>query len=154
MKYLKRYKIFESHPDKSFFDNISDILEPIKDDGFYVEIHNNDGSDELMESEGECVRVYIERPDSSGDSFSFNNPNTTRETLTKPYMTNDVILDSIQHLLSYVLESDYELSFEAISESHIVASEEYPGSKYDLDGIFLFLNKSPIDYIRLTITNQ
>ena len=153
MKHLKGYKVFESHPDKSFFDNISDILEPISDDGFYVEIHNNNGDNDLMESEGEFVRVYIERPDNSGDFFTFNT-NTTRETLTKPYVTNNIILDSIQHLLSYVLESNYKLILEAMSESHIVAREEYPDSKYDLDGIFLFLSKSSIDYIRLTITNQ
>lgn len=148
MKYLKRYKIFESRPDRSFFDNVNDILADIQDDGFYVEIHNID-DDNILESEDEYIRIYIEKLDEVEEV----NPNTTRDYLTKQYIINKTISDSIEHLLSYTLESGYVLNIEAISESRSVVYEKLTDNS-KISGVLLFISKAPIDYIRLIISED
>ncbi len=136
-------------PDKTFSDNVRDILADIQDDGFYVEIHDIDHND-ILEVQGENIRIYIEKLDDTEEV----NTVVTRDYLTKPYIINRTISDSIEHLLSYTIENGYTLTLEAISESQICTYEKFKEDKNNIDGVLLDIGKAPIDYIRIIISED
>ena len=145
MKYLKKYtlyervsketKLFES---KQVLDNIEDIFREIEDLGFKVE-YNRDGV-------GEVTRIYIELY----DVYGFND-----ELRPVSYIPGQEIVLSLQHLISYVSQ-DYDIEIETICDSQCIdhLSSKSEDGLVENDAIIIGNYKSPIDYIKIVISNK
>ena len=153
MKYLKTYKIFESTEDTRYatsdeLSTIEDILLQIKDLDFSVNIHKNiGGEDEELEGESEVCRVYIEKFAVYGFSDD--------ERECKYYPSKEFI-STLQHLVSYVKEIDYDIQIESIDDSSVidrVSSEDGDLSDEDVSVFSRYeLSGVPISYIKIIIT--
>ena len=136
MKYLKKYKIFES---KQVLNNIEDIFREIEDIGFKVDCHKNiDGSDEMMESDDEIMRIWIEKFDVYGFS------DEPREV--KYYPTEEFV-SALLHLTSYVTESNLDYRIEIFDNSEVVDVVSTESEIEDLEDY-----EEPIDYIKIIIS--
>jgi len=135
MKYLKKYKLFES---KQVLDNIEDIFREIEDLGFKVE-YNRDGVDEV-------TRIYIELY----DVYGFND-----ELRPVSYIPGQEIVLALQHLISYVGQ-DYDIEIETICDSQCIShlSSKSEDGLIENDAIIIGEYKEPIDYIKIVISNK
>jgi len=146
MKYIKYFR--ESFTDYKneeleFFKDVEDILLPIEDEDFSVQINKNeDSSDELMESEGELIRIYVEK--------------SINDLETESYRTSDIFIQTFNQLLSFSQEKGYDCSMElvgenggTISENECIAYSEF--SEDDMTIEELLDLKAPINYIRFII---
>lgn len=139
MRYLKTYKIFEDNSNKELLDNIEDIFREIEDLGFKVESHKNiDGSDEMMESDDEVMRIWIEKFDVYGFS---------QEERECKYHPTEEFVDALLHLTSYVSESNLDYRIEIIDNSQVV---DVVSSESEIENMTKW--KNPIDYIKIIIT--
>jgi len=142
MKYLKKYKIFESDEFATTdeLDTIEEILLDIKDLDLFVDVNKNiGGENEELESESEIARIYIENYDSNGDPVEY-------------YPNKDFIF-TLQHLVSYVIGIGYNIEIESIHNSSIidrVSSED--GVVNDTDILVFEYKSAPISYIKIIIT--
>ena len=135
MKYLKKYKIFES---KQVLDNIEDIFREIEDLGFKVE-YNRGGV-------GEVTRIYIELY----DVYGFND-----ELRPVSYIPGQEIVLALQHLISYV-SKDYDIEIETICDSQCIdhLSSKSEDGLIENDVRIIGNYKAPIDYIKIIISNK
>jgi len=142
MKYLKSFN--ESFNEESdLISDIEDILLPIGDEGFDIDINKNlNSSDEFMESEGELTRFYVEKAVSPLE--------------TKPYKPTDTFIDTFEHLVSYLEERGYDCSMElvgdnggTISENDCVAYSEFSEDCMSVKELLDI--EAPINYIRFII---
>ena len=138
MKYLKKYKIFESDSNKEMLHNIEDIFREIEDLGFKVE-YNRGGV-------GEVTRIYIEKFDVYGFS--------QEERECKYYPTEEFVL-ALQHLISYVSQ-DYDIEIEIICDSQCIdhLSSKSEDGLIENDATIIGNYKVPIDYIKIVISNK
>jgi hypothetical protein len=130
MKYLKKYKLFESDFNKEILDNIEDIFREIEDLGFKVE-YNRGGVDELL-------KIYIE-------SVKWDE---TVENIQKYYPTQEFI-NSFLHLISYVKESNLDYRIEVIDDSQVI---DVLSTESEIGNIINW--KYPIDYIKVIISKK
>ncbi len=81
-------------------DTIEDILLPISDLGFSVEIHKNVmGQNEELEADSEIARIYIEMKD---------------DEWTKPYIITEDMIEVIDRLCDYVDAQGYKIDIDCI----------------------------------------
>jgi len=130
MKYLKKYKLFESDFNKEILYNIEDIFREIEDLGFKVE-YNRGGIDELL-------KIYIE-------SVKWDE---TVENIQKYYPTQEFI-NSFLHLISYVKESNLDYRIEVIDDSQVI---DVLSTESEIGNIINW--KYPIDYIKVIISKK
>jgi len=130
MKYLKKYKLFESDFNKEILYNIEDIFREIEDLGFKVE-YNRGGVDELL-------KIYIE-------SVKWDE---TVENIQKYYPTQEFI-NSFLHLISYVKESNLDYRIEVIDDSQVI---DVLSTESEIGNIINW--KYPIDYIKVIISKK
>ena len=130
MKYLKKYKLFESDFNKEILNNIEDIFREIEDLGFKVE-YNRGGVDELL-------KIYIE-------SVKWDE---TVENTQKYYPTQEFI-NSFLHLISYVKESNLDYRIEVIDDSQVI---DVLSTESEIGNIINW--KYPIDYIKVIISKK
>lgn len=144
MKYLKSFN--ESFNEEfDLISDIEDILLPIKDEGFNIDISKNlNSSNDFMESEGELTRFYVEK--------------TVSPLETKPYKPTDTFTDTFEHLVSYLKERGYDYSMElvgdnggTISENDCVAYSEFEEDDMSVKELLDVAIKAPINYIRFII---
>jgi len=147
MKHLKEYKLFESKSDifGDIFDDVGDILSGVEDEGLSVDKTTNDWVNGVNDSTAE-MRIFIENVFEEDDGYKSS----------KPYIVNGTMLDSIQHLSSYLSKNGYKLVIEAISEMNVIAHEEFyhrdlGDNMNSIEELFSFLGRAPIDYLRLLI---
>ena len=153
MKYIKSYTeslrdlidykddLYKKESD--FIEEVEDIILPIKDEGFDIDVNKNErSSDEFMESEGEIIRFYIEK--------------AVDDIETKSYHPTEEFIDTLSHLVSFIEENEYTCSMElvgenggTISENECIAYSEF--SEDDMTVEELLDIKSPINYIRFII---
>jgi hypothetical protein len=135
MKYLKKYKIFDS---KQVLDNIEDIFREVEDLGYKVE-YIRGGVDEIL-------KIFIEK----FDVYGFND-----EPRPVTYIPSQEFVMALQHLISYV-GSDYNIEIETISESKCVdhLSSKSEDGLVESDARIIGEYKEPIDYIRIVISNK
>ena len=138
MKYLKKYKIFESDSNKEMLDNIEDIFREIEDLGFKVE-YNRGGVDEV-------TRIYIEK----FDVYGFSD-----EPRPLPYIPGQEFVFALQHLISYVGQ-DYDIEIESICDSQYIdhLSSKSEDGLIENDAAIIGNYKVPIDYIKIVISNK
>jgi len=138
MKYLKKYKIFESDSNKEMLDNIEDIFREIEDLGFKVE-YNRGGVDEV-------TRIYIEK----FDIYGFSD-----EPRPLPYIPGQEFVFALQHLISYVGQ-DYDIEIESICDSQCIdhLSSKSEDGLIENDAAIIGNYKVPIDYIKIAISNK
>jgi len=132
MKYLKKYKLFESNSNKEVLDDVEEILREISDVGFKVE-YNRGGVDELL-------KVYIEKFDVYGFS--------QEERECKYYPTQEFV-NAFLHLTSYVNESNLDYRIEIIDDSKVV---DVISTESEIEDMVNW--KEPIDYIKVIISNK
>ena len=143
MKYLKSFnESFDNKEELNFFSDVEDILLEIKDEDFDIQIiKNEDSSDQLMESEGELIRIYIEK---------FINP---LETIS--YKPTDVFINTFDHLVSYSKENEYSCSMEIVEGSsgvnEVVAYSEFEEDDMSVKELLDVAIKAPINYIKFII---
>lgn len=151
MRYLKTYnKLFESN-DFATSDELStieDILLDIEDLDFRVEIHKNiGGENEELEAESEVCRVYIEK----FAVYGFSEDERECE-----YSPSKEFISTLQHLVSYVREIDYNIEIESIHNSSVIDRVSSENSELSDKDVSVFsryeLNGTPISYIKITIT--
>lgn len=147
MKYIKKYKVFESKSDifDDIFDDISDILSGIEDEGFSVDKATNNWVNGVNDSTAE-MKIFIENVVEKNDGYKSS----------KPYIVNDTMLDSVQHLSSYLSKNGYKLIVEAVSKTDVIAHQEYyhrdlGDNISEIQELFSFIGRAPIDYLRLLI---
>jgi len=147
MKYIKKYKLFESKSDifDDIFDDVSDILSGIEDEGFSVDKATNNWVNGVNDSTAE-MKIFIEKM--VGDENGYKS--------SKPYIVNDTMLDSVQHLSSYLSKNGYKLIVEAVSKTDVIAHQEYyhrdlGDNISEIQELFSFIGRAPIDYLRLLI---
>lgn len=153
MKYIKSYTeslrdlidykddLYKKESD--FIEEVEDIILPIKDEGFDIDVNKNErSSDEFMESEGELIRFYIEK--------------SVNDIETKSYHPTEEFIDTFNHLVSFIKENNYTCSMElvgegggTISENECVAYSEFGEDDMTLEGLLDI--KAPINYIRFII---
>ena len=139
MKYLKKYKLFESN--KQVLDNIRDIFREIEDFGFKVSFHKNiDGSDDMMESDGELMRIWVEK---------FGVYGFSDEIREVKYYPTEEFINTLLHLVSYVTESNLDYRIETFDNSEVVDVVSTESEIEDLEDY-----EEPIDYIRIIISNK
>jgi len=81
-------------------DTIEDILLPIQDLGFSVEIHKNVmGQNAELEADSEIARIYIEMKD---------------DEWTKPYIITDDMIEAIDRLVEYINQTNYVIDIDCI----------------------------------------
>ena len=131
MKYLKKYKLFESD-NKEVLNNVEEIFREISDVGFSVE-YNRGGVDELL-------KVYIEK----FDVYGFND-----EPRDVKYYPTEEFVNAFLHLKSYVEESNLDYRIEVLDNSEII---DVLSTESDIEDI-INLN-FPIDYIKVIISNK
>jgi hypothetical protein len=131
MKYLKKYKLFESD-DKEVLNNIEEIFREISDVGFSVE-YNRGGVDELL-------KIYIEK----FDTYGFSN-----EKRDVKYYPTQEFVNAFLHLVSYVEESNLDYRIEVLDDSQVV---DVISTESEIENI-VNLN-SPIDYIKVIINKK
>jgi hypothetical protein len=138
MKYLKKYKIFESDSNKEMLDNIEDIFREIEDLGFKVE-YNRGGVDEV-------TRIYIEK----FDIYGFSD-----EPRPLPYIPSQEFVLALQHLISYVSQ-DCDIEIESICDSQCIdhLSSKSEDGLIENDVTIIGNYKVPIDYIKIVISNK
>jgi len=132
MKYLKKYKLFESNSNKEVLDDVEEIFREISDVGFKVE-YNRGGVDELL-------KVYIEKFDVYGFS--------QEERECKYYPTQEFV-NAFLHLTSYVNESNLDHRIEIIDDSKVV---DVISTESEIEDMINW--KEPIDYIKVIISNK
>lgn len=148
MKYLKKYKIFESDSNKEMLYNIEDIFREIEDLGFKVE-YNRGGV-------GEVTRIYIEKFDTYGFS---DEPRPYTDGVAKgnpvPYIPGQEFILALQHLISYVGQ-DYDIEIESICDSQCIdhLSSKSEDGLIENDAAIIGNYKVPIDYIKIVISNK
>ena len=153
MKYIKSYTeslrdlidykddLYKKESD--FIEEVEDIILPIKDEGFDIDVNKNErSSDEFMESEGELIRFYIEK--------------SVNDIETKSYHPTEEFIDTFNHLVSFIKENNYTCSMElvgegggTISENECVAYSEFGEDDMTVEGLLDI--KAPINYIRFII---
>ena len=151
MRYLKTYnKLFESSEfaTSDELSTIEDILLDIKDLDFSVEIHKNiGGENEELESESEVCRVYIEK----FAVYGFSEDERECE-----YSPSKEFISTLQHLVSYVREIDYNIEIESIHNSSVIDRVSSENSELSDKDVSVFsryeLNGTPISYVKITIT--
>ena len=151
MRYLKTYnKLFESSEfaTSDELSTIEDILLDIKDLDFSVEIHKNiGGENEELESESEVCRVYIEK----FAVYGFSEDGRECE-----YSPSKEFISTLQHLVSYVREIDYNIEIESIHNSSVIDRVSSENSELSDKDVSVFsryeLNGTPISYVKITIT--
>jgi len=144
MRYLKKYKLFESlgritnspiiresNSSKEVLNNIEEIFLEIQDIGFRVE-YNRGGVDELL-------KIYIEKFETYG---------VADERDVKYYPTEEFV-NAFLHLVSYVKESNLDYRIEIIDDSQVI---DVISTENEIENI-VNLN-SPIDYIKVIISNK
>ena len=138
MKYLKKYKIFESDSNKEMLHNIEDIFREIEDLGFKVE-YNRGGV-------GEVTRIYIEK----FDVYGFSD-----EPRPLPYIPGQEFVLALQHLISYVSQ-DYDIEIESICNSQCIdhLSSKSEDGLIENDATIIGNYKVPIDYIKVIISSK
>lgn len=143
MKYLKKYKIFESDSNKEMLDNIEDIFREIEDLGFKVE-YNKGGVDEV-------TRIYIEK----FDIYGFSVGHITWRLKPLPYIPGQEFVFALQHLISYVGQ-DYDIEIESICDSQCIdhLSSKSEDGLIENDAAIIGNYKVPIDYIKIVISNK
>ncbi len=149
MKYLKKYKIFES---KQVLNNIEDIFREIEDTGFEIEyIRGDDQSVRftldnptrfLPILKNQILKIFIEKFDVYG--FSDEPRHVT-------YMITQEIINSLLHLVSYVKESNLDYKID------IMLNQSYRRSisiltESEIENMINW--KDPIDYIKIVIRNK
>ncbi len=155
MRYLKSYKLFESVSSKDIeidindifsnisesvdnefateeeLDTIEDILLPISDLGFSVEIHKNVmGQNEELETDSEVARIYIEKKDEN-------------EEWTNPYFITEDIIETIDRLVDYISQTNYVIDIDCIFQGSGYLGARDWSKVRELD--------HEIDYIKITI---
>jgi hypothetical protein len=130
MKYLKKYKLFESNSNKEVLDDVEEIFREISDVGFKVE-YNRGGVDELL-------KVYIEKFAVYGFS--------QEERECKYYPTQEFV-NAFLHLTSYVNESNLDHRIEIIDDSKVV---DVISTESEIEDMINW--KEPIDYIKVIIS--
>lgn len=151
MRYLKTYnKLFESSEfaTSDELSTIEDILLDIKDLDFSVEIHKNiGGENEELEGESEVCRVYIEK----FAVYGFSEDERECE-----YSPSKEFISTLQHLVSYVREIDYNIEIESIHNSSVIDRVSSENSELSDKDVSVFsryeLNGTPISYVKITIT--
>jgi hypothetical protein len=142
MKYLK---LFESFDDELKFtknelelvEDIEDILLPIKDDGFSINI-TTPKTDNTTSSDG-FLRIYIEKASFiDEEEYYFE---------TEPYNPTDTFVPTLKHLLSFLEGLGYKCSIDLISNS--VIHDDF-NENDDIIKQLSELNQT-IDYIRIKI---
>jgi hypothetical protein len=128
MKYLKKYKLFESD-NKEVLNNVEEIFREISDVGFSVE-YNRGGVDELL-------KIYIEK----FDVYGFND-----EPRDVKYYPSEEFVNAFLHLKSYVEESNLSYRIEILDDSEVV---DVLSTESDIEGIINL--SSPISYIKVII---
>ena len=144
MRYLKKYKLFESlgritnspiiresNSSKEVLNNIEEIFLEIQDIGFRVE-YNRGGVDELL-------KIYIEKFETYG---------VADERDVKYYPTEEFV-SAFLHLVSYVKESNLDYRIEIIDDSQVV---DVISTESEIENIINW--KYPIDYIKVIISNK
>ena len=150
MRYLKTYnKLFESNEfaTSDELSTIEDILLDIKDLDFSVEIHKNiGGENEELEGESEVCRVYIEK----FAVYGFSEDERECE-----YSPSKEFISTLQHLVSYVREIDYNIEIESIHNSSVIDRVSSENSELSDKDVSVFsryeLNGTPISYMKITI---
>ena len=150
MRYLKTYnKLFESSEfaTSDELSTIEDILLDIKDLDFSVEIHKNiGGENEELEGESEVCRVYIEK----FAVYGFSEDERECE-----YSPSKEFISTLQHLVSYVREIDYNIEIESIHNSSVIDRVSSENSELSDKDVSVFsryeLNGTPISYMKITI---
>lgn len=132
MKYLKKYKLFESNSNKEVLDDVEEIFREISDVGFKVE-YNRGGVDELL-------KVYIEKFDVYGFS--------QEERECKYYPTQEFV-NAFLHLTSYVNESNLDHRIEVIDNSQVI---DVLTTESEIEDMVNW--KEPIDYIKVIISKK
>lgn len=132
MKYLKKYKLFESNSNKEVLDDVEEIFREISDVGFKVE-YNRGGVDELL-------KVYIEKFAVYGFS--------QEERECKYYPTQEFV-NAFLHLTSYVNESNLDHRIEVIDNSQVI---DVLTTESEIEDMVNW--KEPIDYIKVIISNK
>jgi hypothetical protein len=147
MRYLKKYKIFESnkkkHATEKELDTIEQILFGIEDLDFDVEIHKNiGGQNKRLEISSEVCRVYIENFAVYGFSSERRECNFTPDY---------EFISTLKHLVSYVDEIEYDIKIESVLDSEVKDSFN---SKYGelSDSDIEKFGQSDISYIMITIS--
>lgn len=143
MKYLKKYKIFESDSNKEMLDNIEDIFREIEDLGFKVE-YNRGGMNEV-------TRIYIEK----FDIYGFSDQLVVNYSRPLPYIPGQEFVFALQHLISYVGQ-DYDIEIESICDSQCIdhLSSKSEDGLIENDATIIGNYKVPIDYIKIVISNK
>ena len=132
MRYLKKYKLFESNSNKEVLDDVEEIFREISDVGFKVE-YNRGGVDELL-------KVYIEKFAIYGFS--------QEERECKYYPTQEFV-NAFLHLTSYVNESNLDYRIEIVDDSQVV---DVISTESEIEDMINW--KEPIDYIKVIISNK
>lgn len=154
MKYLKKYRIFESNEHRfatsDELNTIEDILLGIKDQDYEVEIHRNvNGDNPKLEEESEVCRIYIEK-------FAIFGFSPERRECS--FIPDEEFLSVLQHLVTYVQEIGYDIVIESVLNSEVkdkLSSEE--GELTDRDVFLKFglsneYYKKRIDYLKIIIS--
>jgi hypothetical protein len=148
MKYLK---LFESFDDELKFtknelelvEDIEDILLPIKDDGFSINITtpktDNTSSDGFL-------RIYIEKASFiDEEEYYFE---------TEPYNPTDTFVPTLKHLFYFLKDNKYKYSIELVGDggkntNDTIAYSEFTENDMKLEEMFVL--NVPINYIRIII---
>jgi len=106
MRHLKSYKLFETNTEEfateQELQNIEDILLPIEDSGYSVDIFKNiGGQEEELESDGQIAKIYIEL---KGEE----------EFITKPFMVSEDMIETIDRLIDYINQTNYIIDIDCI----------------------------------------
>jgi len=154
MKYIKYFResftdlIDYKNEELEFFKDVEDILLPIEDEDFSVQINKNenpDDDDDIMEAEGELVRIYVER--------------VVNDLETKPYIPTDLFVECFEHLVSLSKERGYTCSMDIVGENGQGPKYNYSNSSIaysefgegEMSVAELLDLKAPINYIRFII---
>jgi len=110
-------------------DTVEDILLPISDLGFSVEIHKNVmGQSEELENDSEIARIYIEMKD---------------DEWTKPYIITEDMIEVIDRLCDYVDAQGYVIDIDCIFKGSGYLSAHDWSKVREIN--------HEIDYIKITI---
>ena len=135
MKYLKKYKLFETDSNKEVLnevlDDIEEIFREISDIGFRVE-YDRGGVDELL-------KIYIEKFDGFLDESSID---------IKYYPTEEFV-NAFLHLTSYVNESNLDYRIEIIDDMELM---DVISTESQIENMINWAY--PIDYIKVIISNK
>ena len=147
MKYLKKYKLFETDSNKEVLNevlnDIEEIFREISDIGFRVE-YDRGGviSGNLpvpLHLRNELLKIYIEKFDGFLDESSID---------IKYYPTEEFV-NAFLHLTSYVNESNLDYRIEIIDDMELM---DVISTESQIENMINWAY--PIDYIKVIISNK